>query len=243
PPGGGYTPPSGGQYGGQTPPPPPPQGGGGSDSPGVNAFKRGWELFTKNVGPFLIGMLLWGLAFVLVYALMFGVILLPALGAGARSQGMVLALGSLGFFGVFILVLVMVVLAMLAQAGFVNAALKAHDTGSVAIGDFFKFRSVGQVLLYGLVVGVAHGLLASAAIGGCFMCRNCGQVLLYGLVVGVANRLLAFTGIGSLIVGALTVCGMFLIAARNLGLWDASVGSAKLFLSSFAQSAILYVLV
>src|SRR5699024_2466459 len=83
--------------GGQTPPPPPPQGGGGSDSPGVNAFKRGWELFTKNVGPFLIGMLLWGLAFVLVYALMFGVILLPALGAGARSQGMVLALGSLGF--------------------------------------------------------------------------------------------------------------------------------------------------
>src|SRR5699024_11095679 len=65
PPGGGYTPPSGGQYGGQTPPPPPPQGGGGSDSPGVNAFKRGWELFTKNVGPFLIGMLLWGLAFVL----------------------------------------------------------------------------------------------------------------------------------------------------------------------------------
>src|SRR5690625_2730019 len=211
PPGGGYTPPPGGQYGGQTPPPPP-QGGGGSDSPGVNAFKRGWELFTKNVGPFLVGMLLWGLAFVLVYALMFGVILLPALGAGAGRRGMVFALGSLGFFGMFLLVLVMVVLAMLAQAAFVNAALKAHDTGSVAIGDFFKFGNVGQVLLYGLVVGVANGVLA-------------------------------FTGIGSIIVGALTVFGMFLIVDRNLGFWDAIVGSAKLFLSNFAQSAILYVLV
>ena len=157
-------------------------------------------------------MLLWGLAFVLVYALMFGVVLLPALGGSTGSQGMMFALGSLGFIGVFLLVLVMVVLAMLAQAGFANAALKAHDTGSVAIGDFFKFHNVGQVLLYGLVVGVANGLLA-------------------------------FTGIGSIIVGALTVFGMFLIVDRNLGFWDAIMGSAKLFLSNFAQSAILYVLV
>src|SRR5699024_1275262 len=148
--------------------------------------------------------------FVVVYALMIGVILLPAIG-GARSQGAFLALGGLGFFGMFILVLVMVVLVMLAQAAFVNGALKAHDTGKAAIGDFFKFRNVGNVLLYGLVVGVANGVLA-------------------------------FTGIGSIIVGALTIFGMFLVVDRNMGFWDAIMGSVKLFLSNFAQSAILYVL-
>lgn len=212
PPGGPGQPPPGGpgQYGGQAPPPPPPPSGGGSDSQATDSIKRGWELFTKNVAPFLIGMLLWGIAFAIVYALMFGVILLPALGSGSSTSFSVF--GGIGFIGMFLLVLVMIVLGMLAQAGFVNAALKAHDTGKAEIGDFFKFRNVGQVLIYGLVVGAANGLLA-------------------------------FTGIGSIVVGALTLFGMFLIVDRNMGFWDAILGSMKLFLNNFAQSAILFVLV
>lgn len=200
----------GGQYGGQTPPPPPPPAGGASgDSPAIAAFKNGWELFKNNVAPFIIAMVIWGVVALIVYAVMFGLILLPAL--GGSSETALFAFTGIGFFGIFILTLVMVVLFMLAQGGFINAALKAHDTGKVELSDFFKFRNIAQILLFGLVTGVANGLLA-------------------------------FTGIGSLIVGALTMFGLFLVVDRNMNFWDAIIGSAKLFINNFAQSAILYLL-
>src|SRR5690625_3706028 len=93
-----------------------------------------------------------------------------------------------------------------------NSSHKAHDTGSVGIGDFFQFRNTAQVLLYGLVVGVAGGLLS-------------------------------FTGIGSIIVGGLTLFGLPLVLDRGLGFWDAIMGSAKLVVSNFAQSAILFIII
>jgi len=143
---------------------------------------------------------------------MFFVVLAPLASGGIGGDSAFLLFGGFGFFGFLLLSVIMLVLLMLAQAGFANAALKAHDTGTVGIGDFFQINNIGNVLLFGLVVGIAQGLLS-------------------------------FTGIGSLVVGALTVFGLFLVIDRKLGFWDAIVGSAKLFVSNFAQSAILYILV
>ena len=155
-------------------------------------------------------MLIWGVGFAILFGVVFGLILIPALGAGdPTTLGM---LGGLSFGLTFLLVLLSMVAGMLAQAGFFNAALKAHDTGSVEIGDFFKFRNITQVLLLGVVLGVINGILS-------------------------------FTFILPLVVSALTLYSMVLVVDRNMGFWDAIMGSAKLFVNKLSDSAILFVLV
>lgn len=169
-------PPAPGNYG-QTPPPPPPPpasqpygahtpppaGGGSGESPAILAVKNGWELFKNNVGPFIIAMLIWGVGLSLLTGLIYSVILLPLLGARSGQSAFALFMG-LGFGLTFLMTLLAMVAGMLVQAGFINAALKAHDTGKVEIADFFKFRNITQVLLYGVVLGVVNGILSVTVI-------------------------------------------------------------------------------
>jgi uncharacterized membrane protein len=51
-------------------------------------------------------------------------------------------------------VLVFMVLGALVQSAYLNGVLKIVDGQPVAIGDFFKPRNLGQVLVAGLIVGV-----------------------------------------------------------------------------------------
>lgn len=166
PPGGAVPPPPPGgvpgQYGGQAPPPPPPPptGGGGatSDNAAIAAIQRGWDLFTKNVGAFILGILAWAAIFVVVYLVVFMLILLPLLAGG--SDAAFLAFGGMGFFGTLVLTFGMMVLGLLAQAGVMNAALIAHDTGKASVGDFFKIRNIPQILILGVVLGLVNGVLS-----------------------------------------------------------------------------------
>ena len=169
PPGSGYPPPHSGGY-----PPPqaggfPPAGGPGYGGFGTeqrfsvgDAFSWAWNKFSKNAAALIIPTLV----YVLVVLVLQGI-----------SQGLSFALspeavtnyesGDTGFayswsssFGagsVFVSIIgwiVGLVVAAVIQSAYIGGLLDIADGRQVTIGDFFKPRNVGNVIIAGLIVGV-----------------------------------------------------------------------------------------
>lgn len=161
PPAGGYPPPSGG-YG--TPPggyPPAPGGFGQAPGSGgadvvMDGVKYGWKKFTENVGPFLIGGLIWFAGLALVLGLFYTLLIVgAALGSDSGSSAG-LGLG----FGVSTLVFVAIatLLGAFLQAAFYNASLKVAAGQKLEVNDFFKLPNLGQALGTAILVGIATGI-------------------------------------------------------------------------------------
>lgn len=169
----------------QAPPPgyqaPPPGYGPPPNQVNVgDAFGWGWAKFQQNVGPYLLGML--------IYAVLGGVLIgIPyaILIAGASSTTIrVNADGSIssgaGLFGASIGAMIVVwilaiIVELLAQAGMINASLRVANGEQISVGTFFNYPNLGNVIGTALLVGVATfaGTLVTFFIGG-----------LGGLVVG-----------------------------------------------------------
>jgi uncharacterized membrane protein len=161
PPPGGYAPPPPGGY---APPPPGyaagPPGGYGPPPPGsgdgdlvMDGVKYGWKKFTENVGPFLIGGVIWFVGIGIVAGIVYGVMFAAAISAGDSD---VFGIGaSIG--GIFAGAL-MGLLVAFAQAAFLNAALKVAAGRTIDINDFFKLPNMGAALGTAIVVGIASGI-------------------------------------------------------------------------------------
>lgn len=173
PPPGGYAPPPPG-YAAPPPPgyaaPPPPAGGYGY-APAPSSFdvvmdgvKYGWKKFTENVGPWIIGALIWvfgyGIVSWLLYLVMFAAF---ASNAQVDTYGNITSISTgLGWLGSLVFTGVIVLLAVLVQVAFLNAALTVTSGRSLTVGDFFRFPNFGRVfgtaILVGLTVGVGYVL-------------------------------------------------------------------------------------
>lgn len=129
----------------------------------MEAVKYGWDKFTKNVGPILLGMLAYVAVGILLYLLLFAVLI-----GGASAVG---NSGSLGFFGgasIFVLILiaiVMVAFGFFAMAGMYNAVLELTRGKAIEFKDFFVFKNIGNVVIASLLIGAASGLLSWTGIG------------------------------------------------------------------------------
>lgn len=150
----------------------------------MDAMKNGWELFKRKPAPFIIALLIWGIAIGIVGAIMMAILTVPAF-TSSRGGAVTALTGGLGFFGLFLFTLVMMTLAMLAQASLVRGALKMADTGDVELGTFFKFDNVVNILLYGVVVGAASGLLAFTGIGSIIV----GAFTMFGMLLVVDKNM------------------------------------------------------
>lgn len=131
------------------------------DGPAITALKRGFELYKANATPLIVGAGIWLLGIGAISAILNFIILRPLFVRPRDLEDILSGRGSFGFaFGGSLLVsailagLVMV-LAIIAANGMINAALKLHDTGTVEVGDFFKFRNLGQTIILALVLGLA----------------------------------------------------------------------------------------
>jgi uncharacterized membrane protein len=171
---GGYPPPP--NPSGAFPPPPPPGGGyGGPPSGGFDigtAFSWAWNKFSKDAGPLIVPTLVYTLVIGAIAAILYFAVIATVIGTtgvdsssmtydpstGTYSGGM--SDGGAAFFSFsFILVmvvgvLVFMVLGALVQSAYLNGILKIADGQPVTIGDFFKPRNLGQVLVAGIIVGV-----------------------------------------------------------------------------------------
>lgn len=177
PPAGGY-----GGYGAPAPPPPPLAGGGNYDA--IEAIKYGWAVFSKNVGPFLIGALIVGVISILfsilgqiVAAAIFDTTptttIDPDTGAvsieGAGFLTGLLANSVVSFVGQ--------VITTLAAAGLLKMAFDAVDGKEVNLATMLEGWDKVQVLVATLIVGLATAI-------GIVLC------IIPGLIVAV---LTAFT--------------------------------------------------
>lgn len=162
PPPGGYAPPPPGYAA-----PPPPAGGYGyAAAPSgtdivMDGVKYGWKKFTENVGPWIIGSLIW----VFGYGLVSWVIWI-ALAAVLSSNSTVttyndvsiVTSGGLNWIGTLVVTGVIVLLGVLVQVAFLNAGLTVATGRSLSVGDFFKFPNFGSVFVTALLVGLTVGV-------------------------------------------------------------------------------------
>ncbi len=187
-------PPAGPPPGYGAPPPPPPGYGapppgyapqpgyggapGGQPGPAFSigeAFSWAWGKFTQNAAALVVSTLVYGVLIAVAYsAILFGG------GMGSTStttnvDGYTTATTSIGAGGLIVMIVGYVLIyavGIFAQSAFLSGCLDIADGRPVSIGSFFKPRSLGNVILAAIIVGI----LASI---GSFLC------IIPGLIVGI----------------------------------------------------------
>ena len=168
-----YGPPQPG-YG---PPPPayaPPQPGPGPAQPGygppppgyarpqvdvMEAFRYGWDAFTRNVGPLLGGVAVYFAAVLLVVGVLYAGMFAAVLGLSATSSDQAAQLGGLGLMvGMGAFLVVVMLLSYVMQAALVRVALEVTSGRPASFGTFFRLERLGPVLLAGLLMSLAVGV-------------------------------------------------------------------------------------
>jgi uncharacterized membrane protein len=155
-------------YGAATPPPPPaygaPPAGGGAYSP-VAAIQYGWTKFTKSPATLLVPVLLTFVVVGIVYALMFFVILGPALsgdGTTINDDGTIDVDTGPGFVATLvlmgILILVVTFALQILMAALLKGGLDVTDGRSPAIGELFQGWDKTQVVIAAILVAIGTGV-------------------------------------------------------------------------------------
>lgn len=208
---GGYPPPSPPQSGGYPPPPggyPPAGGYGAGQQYSVgDAFSWAWNKFSKNAAALIVSTLVYGVILGAVYGIFFGIAFAlapaPVTTYETTDNGFSYQSSS-GDFGVaswlMLLIggLVFVVIAAAMSSAYISSLLDIADGRQVTTGDFFKPRNLGNVLVAGVIVGVATYI-------GFALCV-----------------------IPGLIVGFLTIFTVYVLLDRNLNPFDAIKASSQI---------------
>ncbi len=169
PPGSGYPPPHSGGY-------PPPQAGGfppaggpgyggfGTEQPYSvgDAFSWAWNKFSKNAAALIIPTLVYVLVVLVLQGISQGLsfALSPERVTNYESYDTGFAYSWSSSFGagsIFVSIIgwiVGLVVAAVIQSAYIGGLLDIADGRQVTIGDFFKPRNVGNVIIAGLIVGV-----------------------------------------------------------------------------------------
>jgi uncharacterized membrane protein len=152
----GQQPPYGAQqpYGAQPPYGQPPAGYGAPVAGVGDAFTWGWNKFTQNVGPFLLGVLAYGAVIVVVGIVLF-TITVGSVTIGVNPDTGELSTGAgVGlFFGYLVVLAVIMLLAAFMQAGVIRATLEVANGRRIDVGTFFRFDDFGKIVVAALLVG------------------------------------------------------------------------------------------
>jgi uncharacterized membrane protein len=204
PPPGGYPPPP--QHGGYPPPPPgapgyppagyPPAGPSGyAGAQGFNvgeAFSWAWNKFSKNAVPLIVATLVYGLIIIVLQVIIN--LLQAAVSPGVSdytSDGSGFSYSfsttSMGIGGILISIVgwfVSLIVGAAIQSGYISGVLDIANGQQVSVGSFFRPRSIGQVIVAGLIVGVITTI-------GLFLCVIPGllaSIMLIFTVVALLDR-------------------------------------------------------
>lgn len=142
-------------------PPPPPAAGtpGGSPAPQggdfsvPDAFTYGWEKFQQNMGPIVLGTLVYLGASIVIGVIWFflaGAILGVGADSGAGFFALMLTTAVMGLVGVALFFII--------QAGIIRAALALTSGRQIEMTTLLDLDNLGQVILTALIVGVASAI-------------------------------------------------------------------------------------
>lgn len=206
PPPGGYPPPP--QHGGYPPPPhgaqgfqqgpsgyPPagPPGYGGAQAYSIgDAFSWAWNKFSKNAAPLIIATLVYGLIVIVLQVIIN--LLQSAVSPGVSSYtsdssgfSYSWSTGSMGAAGILVSIVgwfVSLIVGAAIQSGYISGVLDIANGQQVSVGSFFRPRSIGQVVIAGLIVGIITTI-------GLFLCVIPGliaSIMLLFTIVALLDR-------------------------------------------------------
>ncbi|MDY6995932.1 MAG: hypothetical protein SW019_05015 [Actinomycetota bacterium] len=208
PPQGGYPPPPSGGY----PPPPPPQssgfppagGPGGFPPPapgypqydGAPAYSVGagvswaWNKFSKNAVPMIVATLVFGLISVGLQALINVIQVLVSPGSTSYmsdDSGLSFSYSATGPAAVLVAIvgwIISLIVTAAIQSAFLGGVFDIANGQQVSIGSFFRPRSIGNVIIAGLLVGIITSI-------GLFLCVLPGlaaSIFLMFTIVAVLDR-------------------------------------------------------
>ena len=195
---GGYPPPP--QQGGYPPPPPggvpaPGYGGYGTQQPEFNigeGFSWAWKKFTDNAVPLIVSTLIYGAIVGVLYGIIYGLAfaLAPDSVSTYDSYGGGFEYSTSASFGVASLLvlivgglLLFVVIAAI-QSAYIGGVLDIANGQQVTIGSFFKPRSIGNVIIATLIMGI----LTSIGYVLCVVPGLAVAILTFFAVIAVIDR-------------------------------------------------------
>jgi uncharacterized membrane protein len=118
------------------------------------SFTWGWNKFTQNVGPFLLGVLAYGAVIVVVSIILFSITVgSVAIGVDPDTGELRTGAGVGLFFGYLLVIAVIMLLGAFMQAGVIRATLEVANGRLAQVGTFFKFDDFGKIVLAALLVG------------------------------------------------------------------------------------------
>lgn len=140
-------------------PPPPPGAPGGSPVPQgrdfsvPDAFTYAWEKFQQNMGPIVLGTLVYlgaSLVIGVIWFFLAGAILGVGGDSGAGFFALMLTTAVMGLVGVALFFII--------QAGIIRAALALTSGRQIEMKTLLDLDNLGQVILTALIVGVASAI-------------------------------------------------------------------------------------
>lgn len=187
PPGAGYPPPGAGY--------PPPGGGLGAPYSVGEALSWAWNKFNKNIGPFVLATLVFGLILgaLNVVVQMVAAALSPTDYTGVSSDdGFAFAMSAdvsgMGLVALIIGLIVMVIAGAWVQSAYLGGVFRVADGEQVTLNSFFNARNVGNVVVASLLISIA----VSVAYFVCLLpglLAGSGVLILLGVIVGVTVAL------------------------------------------------------
>jgi uncharacterized membrane protein len=138
------------------------------------AFSWAWNKFTKNAAALIVPALVYGVILGVVYGITYGlaVALAPAPETSYTSDANGVSYSySSGFGAASIAVMiigyaVLLVVGAVVQSAYISGVLQIADGRPVTIGDFFKPRNIGGVIVATIIVGVLTAIGSFCIIGG-----------------------------------------------------------------------------
>ena len=128
------------------------------------AFTYGWNKFQQNIGPILIAALIYFLVFAVIGGIWYVIV------------GAILGRSNAGFFALLLSSALFslggVVLQYLVQAGITRGALSLTDGRGLEVATFLSTDNLVQVVIGGLVLGVATAI-------GFFLCYIPGLIVAF----------------------------------------------------------------
>jgi uncharacterized membrane protein len=221
----------------------PPAGGpgyGGQQPYNVGeAFSWAWNKFSKNPAALIVPTLVYGVILGVIYGIAYGVAiaLAPApeatYSSDANGVSYSYSSGGMGAASIAVLIIgyaVLLVVGAVVQSAYISGLLQIADGRQVAIGDFFKPRNVGAVILASIIVGVLTAVGSLCIIGGIIVAlflmftivalldRNLGAVdavkASFDIVKdNIGNAIVAYLVMAAVLLVGAIVCGIGLIVA------------------------------
>jgi uncharacterized membrane protein len=123
-----------------------------------------WNKLSKNAVPLIVASLVYAVILGIVYGIVYGLAieLAPESSYTSSDNGASVSYSAgFGFASILVLIvgwIVLLVVAGAVQSAFVSGVLEIANGRQVAIGDFFKPRNIGNVIVATLIVGVLSAI-------------------------------------------------------------------------------------